>query len=202
MMSLLLTLLIIVACAGVALIFVGWIVTAVTALGNRHYVLGLLSFLLAPVAVVYCAIYRDQTAYPRRLLLWGFALLLISAAGAWAVDDDVRKLMATGNGAPQTYELSIGFEARDIGPVLAQLEDALSLGLDVASLTAFTLETPVETRRGRKLALRHAGRPVVLEYRVFMRGPDAPDLTLLTPSKPLAASIDEQLALFSEAAGQ
>ena len=202
MMSFLLTVLIILVCAGIALIFVGWVVTAVTALGNRHHVFGVLSFLLAPVALIYCAINRDQTAYPRRLLLWGFALLLVSVAGLWAVDDDARKLVTMATGAPPTYELSIGLEARDIAPVLAQLEQELNLGLDVASLTAFTLETPIETRRVRKLALRLAGRPVVLEYQVFMGAPDAPDLTLVTPSKALAGSIDEQLVLYAEAAGQ
>ena len=202
MMSFLLTVLIVLACAGVALVFVGWIVTAVTALGNRHYVLGVLSFLLVPVALIYCAFNWGQTAYPRRLFTWGLALLLVAAAGMWALDDDVRELMATRAVAPASYELSIGFEARDIGPVLVHLDQALNLGLDVDSLSAFTLETPIETRRVRKLAIRHAGRPVALEYQVFMAGPEAPELTLLTSSKALAASIDQQLAIYSETVGQ
>jgi len=70
---------------GIALMFVGVLMTLLTALGNRHYIYGALSFLLFPVALAYCFQYRKEASYPAKLLFPGTAIALITAIIGWAL---------------------------------------------------------------------------------------------------------------------
>lgn len=68
------------ASSGVALLFVGVLMSILVAFGNKQYGYGIAQFIFFPVAIVYCAIYRkQQAAYPARLVFGGLALLAVGA---------------------------------------------------------------------------------------------------------------------------
>lgn len=78
------TLIIVVGAIGVALAFVGWIFTVLTALGRKDYIAGVLCFTLFPVAWYYSAKHWRDDNYAARLLFSG-TLLLVLSAGVSAV---------------------------------------------------------------------------------------------------------------------
>lgn len=70
---------------GFTLCWFGGIVAALTALGNKRWVWGILSLLLGPITgFPYALIYREAE-YAKSLMIKGLALLLIALAAAGLV---------------------------------------------------------------------------------------------------------------------
>lgn len=72
--------------SGVSMAFVGLIVALLTAFGNRQYGFGIGMAIFAPLALVYCVLNRDKTAWGAKLLYGGVTLallgvLLVNVAG-------------------------------------------------------------------------------------------------------------------------
>ncbi len=89
---------------GISLLFVGALMTLLTAMGNKHYVYGSLLFLffivpmfmarryhwlgaltsvVIPLVLLYCHLHPKQTAYARKLFIPGLIVtVLTGAAGA------------------------------------------------------------------------------------------------------------------------
>ena len=63
---------------GVAIFFVGSLISALTALGNKQYFLGILSIIFLPTSLIYCALNWDKASYPGKLVYIGAGLLVIS----------------------------------------------------------------------------------------------------------------------------
>ncbi|WP_200911645.1 hypothetical protein [Teredinibacter purpureus] len=68
---------------GIALMFVGILITALTAIGNRHYFYGACCLLCFPVAIAYCLQHKKQSAYPAKMLLPGTVLTAITGVLGW-----------------------------------------------------------------------------------------------------------------------
>ena len=77
MTSIVLVCLIIFGALGASLFFIGWLFAFLTALGNKRYAFGVLSVLLPPVALVYCAVHWQHAAHAGKMLYAGTAILLI-----------------------------------------------------------------------------------------------------------------------------
>jgi len=69
--------------AGIGLLFVGTLMTMLVALGNKHYVWGILSLVFFPCAFGYCAVDRENTGYAQKLLIPGLLLLLMFLGLMW-----------------------------------------------------------------------------------------------------------------------
>jgi len=79
----LITIAAIVGATGIALIFVGFLMAILVALGNKQYVWGLAIFVLFPSAYIYSWVTKDQSNYAGRLLWIGLALVLAFAGLIW-----------------------------------------------------------------------------------------------------------------------
>ncbi len=79
-------------------IFWAWLAAFLCAYGNRQWVWGTAVLLLLPLALPYSLLYREQAAYPRRLLLIAFLLLLPPLAYAllngWFAADAVPPVLS------------------------------------------------------------------------------------------------------------
>ncbi len=62
---------------GIMFFFVGSLISAATALGNNHRLMGWGTILFVPLSLVYCAMHWDKAAYPGRMVFGGMALILI-----------------------------------------------------------------------------------------------------------------------------
>lgn len=102
-------------------------------------------------------------------------------------------------GAP--HETSMNFDGENVRPFLVQIEERLSLGLDIDALARFAAETPVEVDRSLTVDVWYDGGEVPLTFGVFMDDVDAPDLSFSAPSKPLVDAIDAELERFADLHG-
>jgi len=68
---------------GLALLFVGTLMAILVALGNKHFVYGVLIFVFFPVAFIYAIRYRDKSDYAGKLLGLGLILILGFIALLW-----------------------------------------------------------------------------------------------------------------------
>lgn len=62
---------------GATLLFVGSVISMLTAFGNKQYFMGILMALFFPASLIYCALNREKTAYPGKLVYTGAALLAV-----------------------------------------------------------------------------------------------------------------------------
>ena len=60
--------------------FVGWLFTILTALGNKQYIFGIASFFIFPISLVYCAMNYKTSSYSANLLFSG-TLMLVCCGG-------------------------------------------------------------------------------------------------------------------------
>jgi hypothetical protein len=65
---------------GLTFLFVGALFTIVSAFGNKRKFWGIISVLIPPLILAYVILYWQETAYPRKYLLSGSALVIIAAA--------------------------------------------------------------------------------------------------------------------------
>jgi uncharacterized MAPEG superfamily protein len=63
---------------GATLLFVGSLISMLTAFGNKQYFMGILLALFFPASLIYCALNWKRTAYPRKLVYTGGVLLVAS----------------------------------------------------------------------------------------------------------------------------
>lgn len=68
----------VVAAIGAALFFVGTLFSLITALGNKHYIFGIMTLIFMPISMLYCALNWDKASFPGRLVFTGGGLLLVS----------------------------------------------------------------------------------------------------------------------------
>ncbi len=68
------------ACIGLALFFVGYLATVATALGNQHWYWGMAIFLFGLLAIPYCLLHPQKTEWPRGLIIKGSVVSLIAIA--------------------------------------------------------------------------------------------------------------------------
>ena len=64
---------------GLALLFVGSLVSLITAFGNRQWYWGIGMLCFLPLSIVYCWVQGDIAAWPRKLVSIGGALFLVGA---------------------------------------------------------------------------------------------------------------------------
>lgn len=64
--------------SAMAMMLVGSLVAMATALGQRHWIWGIAILLFMPVSFAYVLFHRNSAPWPGKLLLWGFAILVIS----------------------------------------------------------------------------------------------------------------------------
>jgi len=65
---------------GLALLFFGALLTIAAAFGNKRTTWGIICVLLLPLTGAYVMLYWDETAYSRKYLLTGAALVILAAA--------------------------------------------------------------------------------------------------------------------------
>lgn len=63
---------------GLSLLFFGALITIVSAFGNKRSVWGIVNILVLPLTAVYVMIYWQETAYARKYLLPGLALVILA----------------------------------------------------------------------------------------------------------------------------
>jgi hypothetical protein len=102
---------------------------------------------------------------------------------------------------PPAHEASMNFDMENVKPFLERINSKLSLGLDSDKLTKFTMETEFDQERSLHLIVKFQGKPVRLEYGVFMDDIDAPDLSFFSDSPQLAELIQSELEVFAEELG-
>lgn len=75
------------AVVAIAVLFWTWLVSFLSAYGNRQWLWGTGILVLLPLLLPYCLLHREAAAYPRRLLLITLALLvpplLYAASQGW-----------------------------------------------------------------------------------------------------------------------
>jgi len=64
-----------IACLGILLYFVGWINTIFMALGNQQKLMGLVLFLLNPLAIIYCIKYWNNAKTQGLQLIIGLIIM-------------------------------------------------------------------------------------------------------------------------------
>ncbi|MFT4655051.1 MAG: hypothetical protein ACJA0G_001026 [Kangiellaceae bacterium] len=64
---------------GLSLLFFGALITIASAFGNKRIAWGIVNVLLLPLTAVYVMVYWRETAYARKYLLPGAALIIIAA---------------------------------------------------------------------------------------------------------------------------
>lgn len=62
---------------GATLLFVGSVISMLTAFGNKQYFMGILMALFFPASLIYCALNWEKAAYPGKLVYTGVALLAV-----------------------------------------------------------------------------------------------------------------------------
>ena len=62
---------------GATLLFVGSVISMLTAFGNKQYFMGILMALFFPASLIYCALNWKKSAYPGKLVYTGVALLAV-----------------------------------------------------------------------------------------------------------------------------
>ena len=67
----------IVGSVGATLLFVGSVISMLTAFGNKQYFMGILMALFFPASLIYCALNWKRAAYPGKLVYTGGALLAV-----------------------------------------------------------------------------------------------------------------------------
>jgi len=67
----------IVGSVGATLLFVGSVISMLTAFGNKQYFMGILMALFFPASLIYCALNWERAAYPGKLVYTGGALLVV-----------------------------------------------------------------------------------------------------------------------------
>ena len=67
---------VVIGSVGVTLVFVGAILSAITALGNKQYFYGICILLFIPVSLLYCARNWKIASYPGKMVYTGTLLLL------------------------------------------------------------------------------------------------------------------------------
>lgn len=65
---------------GLALFFVGSLLSLITALGNRQWYWGIGMLCFLPSSIVYCWVQGDIAAWPRKLVSIGGVLFLVGVA--------------------------------------------------------------------------------------------------------------------------
>ena len=76
MSSFILVMAMVIGSIGATMLFVGSVISMVTAFGNRQYFMGILLFLFFPASLLYCALNRDRAAYPGKLVYTGAVMLV------------------------------------------------------------------------------------------------------------------------------
>jgi len=66
------------AAIGGAVAFVGYLLSLLTALGNKQYAFGISMLILFPISVVYCAFNWDKASHPGKLLIGGLSTMILS----------------------------------------------------------------------------------------------------------------------------
>ena len=64
------------AATGITLFFVGALITVASAFGEKKTAWGIICILILPLALLYCALHWQKTAYKRKYLLGGIALII------------------------------------------------------------------------------------------------------------------------------
>jgi len=67
----------IVGSVGATLLFVGSVISMLTAFGNKQYFMGILIALFFPASLIYCALNWERAAYPGKLVYTGGVLLAV-----------------------------------------------------------------------------------------------------------------------------
>ncbi|MFT6270083.1 MAG: hypothetical protein ACJAVV_002911 [Alphaproteobacteria bacterium] len=65
---------------GLSLLFFGVLITIASAFGNKRTTWGIVSILLLPLTLIYVILYWQETAYPRKYLLPGAAMVIVAVA--------------------------------------------------------------------------------------------------------------------------
>jgi len=63
---------------GASLFFVGSLMSALVAIGNKQYVIGFATFLFIPLSVIYCALNWKVASYPGKLVYSGLSICIVS----------------------------------------------------------------------------------------------------------------------------
>ena len=100
-----------------------------------------------------------------------------------------------------TFEASMNFDLENVRPFLQQLEDSLSLGLDVDRLTHLTKATALDTLNGSSFDVQFGGMSMNMKFSAYMDDFDAPDLYFYVPSEALADAIDAEMDTFCKKMG-
>lgn len=73
----------VVGATGVGLLFVGMLMAMLIALGNKHYVSGVLIFVFFPFAYFYCFKHKENGRYAAKILYPGIILFTVFIALLW-----------------------------------------------------------------------------------------------------------------------
>lgn len=68
---------------GIALLFVGMLMAMLIALGNKHFVYGVLIFIFFPAAFIYGFQHRENMTYAIKLLSLGLGLFVLFVGLLW-----------------------------------------------------------------------------------------------------------------------
>ncbi|TAP39056.1 hypothetical protein EYS00_14265 [Alteromonas sp. KUL49] len=61
---------------GITLFFVGSLISALTAIGNKQHIFGIATILFLPLSLIYCALNWKTASYSGKLVYSGFAVCL------------------------------------------------------------------------------------------------------------------------------
>lgn len=65
---------------GIMFVFIGWLMSAATALGNHQVVIGWASVLFMPLSILYCVLNWDKASYPGKMMFAGIGLIALGSA--------------------------------------------------------------------------------------------------------------------------
>lgn len=63
---------------GAALFFVGSLMSALVAIGNKQYVFGFATFFFIPLSLIYCVLNWKIASYSGKLVYSGFSICIVS----------------------------------------------------------------------------------------------------------------------------
>ena len=76
---------------GATLLFVGSVISMVTAFGNKQYFMGMLLLLFFPASLLYCALNWKLATYPGKLVYTGGVLVVASLVAIGLTVDKIAQ---------------------------------------------------------------------------------------------------------------
>ena len=95
----------------------------------------------------------------------------------------------------EMYEASMNFDLDGVRPFLEQVEQSLTLGLDVDRLVHLVETTPLDTLHGATFSCTYQGQEIEMKFSAFMDDIDAPDLQFFVPHEQLAEALDGEMEI-------